>query len=139
MQKAVSIPVFGNGNVFSPEDCARMLDTTNCAGIALGRIAIARPWIFAELTEGFKPYPELYKKVVLKMAHLLWSYFKQNRAIKLFKKFALYFCANFVFGNSILNGFIKAKTKEDIIKYIQKTFNPCPQLAPNPNTLLFAG
>ena len=139
VQKAVSIPVFGNGNVFSPEDCARMLDTTNCAGIALGRIAIARPWIFAELTEGFEPYPELYRKVALKMAHLVWSCFEQSRAIKLFKKFTLYFCANFVFGNSILNGFAKAQTKEEIIQYIQKTFNPCPQLAPRPNTLLFAG
>ncbi|WP_457570505.1 tRNA dihydrouridine synthase [Desulfovulcanus sp.] len=139
VQKAVSIPVFGNGNVFSSEDCARMLNTTNCAGIALGRIAIARPWIFAELTEGFKPYPELYLEVALKMAQLLWTYFEPARAIKLFKKFALYFCANFVFGNSILNGFIKAQTKEDIIKYIQKTLIPCPQLAPNPNSLLFSG
>ncbi|MBT8762918.1 tRNA-dihydrouridine synthase family protein [Desulfohalobiaceae bacterium Ax17] len=139
VQKAVSIPVFGNGNVFSPEDCARMLDTTNCAGIALGRMAIAKPWIFAEMTEGFEPYPELYPQVALKMVELLWTYFEPTRAIKLFKKFALYFCANFVFGNSILNGFMKVQTKENIIKYIEKTFTPCPQLAPKPNSILFSG
>jgi tRNA-dihydrouridine synthase B len=42
VKAAVSIPVFGNGNVFDGDDCLRMLQTTGCDGVSLGRIAIAR-------------------------------------------------------------------------------------------------
>ncbi len=50
VKAAVSIPVFGNGDVFDQADCLRMLQTTGCDGVALGRLAIARPWVFAEWT-----------------------------------------------------------------------------------------
>ena len=50
VQQAVTIPVFGNGNLFTPEDGIRMLTQTGCQGLSLGRMAVARPWIFAQWT-----------------------------------------------------------------------------------------
>src|SRR5262249_60616973 len=44
-----SIPVFGNGDVRSLADAARMLETTGCAGLALGRGALLNPWFFQHL------------------------------------------------------------------------------------------
>src|SRR5436309_12361768 len=44
------IPVFGNGDVMSIADAARMIDETGCAGIAIGRGALANPWIFRQLS-----------------------------------------------------------------------------------------
>ena len=44
------IPVFGNGDVRSIADAARMIDETGCSGIAIGRGALADPWIFRQLT-----------------------------------------------------------------------------------------
>lgn len=45
---AVSIPVFGNGDVVDL-DSARELLATGVAGLAVGRGAMGRPWFFAEL------------------------------------------------------------------------------------------
>jgi tRNA-dihydrouridine synthase B len=42
------IPVFGNGDVRSIQDAARMIADTGCHGIALGRGALANPWIFRQ-------------------------------------------------------------------------------------------
>ena len=42
------IPVFGNGDVRSVADAARMIEDTGCAGIAIGRGALANPWIFRQ-------------------------------------------------------------------------------------------
>ena len=44
------IPVFGNGDVLSIADAARMIEDTGCDGIAIGRGALANPWIFRQLS-----------------------------------------------------------------------------------------
>ncbi|MDR0916741.1 MAG: tRNA dihydrouridine synthase DusB [Oscillospiraceae bacterium] len=46
--RAVSIPVVGNGDVFSGADAARMLELTGCAAVMIGRGAFGNPWIFRE-------------------------------------------------------------------------------------------
>lgn len=51
VKKAVSIPVFGNGDVFSAADGLRMLEQTGCDGIAVGRGADGNPWIFSQLKQ----------------------------------------------------------------------------------------
>jgi nifR3 family TIM-barrel protein len=43
------IPVFGNGDVRTIADAARMIEETGCHGIAIGRGALADPWIFRQL------------------------------------------------------------------------------------------
>lgn len=46
----VSIPVFGNGDVKTPEDAKRMLDV-GCDGVMIGRAAIGNPWLFKQTKE----------------------------------------------------------------------------------------
>jgi nifR3 family TIM-barrel protein len=42
------IPVFGNGDVRNVADAAKMIAETGCHGIAIGRGALADPWIFRQ-------------------------------------------------------------------------------------------
>jgi nifR3 family TIM-barrel protein len=47
------VKVFGNGDIWGAEDAEEMLRTTGVDGVAIGRGAIGRPWIFKELAEYF--------------------------------------------------------------------------------------
>jgi tRNA-dihydrouridine synthase B len=46
---AVPVPVFGNGDIGTPEGAAHRLRTSGCRGIAIGRAARGRPWIFGQI------------------------------------------------------------------------------------------
>ena len=46
--RAVSIPVYGNGDCIEPGDMVRRMEETGVAGILVGRGALRNPWIFAQ-------------------------------------------------------------------------------------------
>lgn len=49
--QSVSIPVIGNGDVWTPADALRMLEETGCAGVMIGRGCMGNPWIFSRLAQ----------------------------------------------------------------------------------------
>ena len=101
VKEAVGIPVFGNGDVFHEEDCLRMLGTTGCDGVALGRIALARPWVFAQWSDGFRPPPEIYGACAVSLVQLMVRYFGERAALRRFHRFSRYYGANFRFGHTL--------------------------------------
>jgi len=47
------IPVLGNGDIWEAKDALRMMRTTGCAGVIVGRGCLGRPWLFADLARMF--------------------------------------------------------------------------------------
>jgi len=49
VKRAVSIPVFGSGDVWSAADALRMVRETGCDAVMVARGALGNPWIFSQL------------------------------------------------------------------------------------------
>ena len=64
-RNVTGMPIIGNGDVKTPADAQRMLETTGCDFVMVGRAALGNPWIFRELLGGPKPTPEERGAVVL--------------------------------------------------------------------------
>lgn len=54
VKQAVSVPVFGNGDVRSGADAVRMMDQTGCDAVIVGRAAQGNPWIFREIAAALR-------------------------------------------------------------------------------------
>jgi nifR3 family TIM-barrel protein len=137
IKDAVSIPVFGNGNLFNPSDGIKMINQTGCQGLSLGRMAVSRPWIFAQWTKGFVPGEDIYHFTALRLTHLLSRHYEDHFAVKMFKKFAPYFCANFKFSQAMLKKLIKADTMAEIRINIEQLLDVPPETLSTPNLTLF--
>ncbi len=133
VKSAVSVPVFGNGNVFDAADCQRMIAETGCDGVVLGRLAVARPWIFAQWTEGFRPTEDVYRSTALDLIDLLIGHFDPPTALRRYAKFAAYFAANFKFGHFFFSLVHKAKTIDALKAAVSTFFDTTPEIALRPH------
>jgi nifR3 family TIM-barrel protein len=53
-QTVTSVPVLGNGDIWSADDALRMVHETGCDGVVVGRGCLGRPWLFGDLAAAFR-------------------------------------------------------------------------------------
>ena len=53
-QAVTTIPVLGNGDIWSADDALRMVAETGADGVVVGRGCLGRPWLFADLEAAFE-------------------------------------------------------------------------------------
>ncbi|WP_047399494.1 tRNA dihydrouridine synthase DusB [Chryseobacterium ginsenosidimutans] len=74
----IEIPIFGNGDIDSPEKALEYKQKYACDGIMIGRAAIGYPWIFNEIKHFFKtgehlPAPKIEDRLLAVRQHAEWS------------------------------------------------------------------
>lgn len=100
------IPVIANGGIFSVQDAKDCLTVSGADGLMLGRGAVIRPWLFAEIArelcgsdiaEPAVSLPAVYGSFV----DLLNGHFRPERRLGRLKQFTTYFARNYAFGHHL--------------------------------------
>jgi len=93
IKRAVSIPVFANGDIDSPQKARQVLDATGVDGLLIGRAAQGRPWIFREIqhylqTGELLPAPQLIEVEGILMEHLaaLHAFYGEVMGVRIARK-----------------------------------------------------
>ncbi len=103
LKAAVStVPVLGNGDIWEAHDALRMMRTTGCDGVVVGRGCLGRPWLFRDLTDMFEgrgpmPAPTLHGIFDLMRDHaaLLVDWFGESTGIRSFRKHGAWYTKGF--------------------------------------------
>ncbi|NLK75783.1 MAG: tRNA dihydrouridine synthase DusB [Clostridiales bacterium] len=121
VKEAVSIPVIGSGDVFSPIDAKRMIDITGCDGVMIARGARGNPWIFehikAYLETGIimdKPDFATVKEMILRHGSMAVKYKGEFTGIREMRKHVAWYTAGYP-GSSRLRRMVnEIETMEDL-------------------------
>ncbi|TDI71657.1 MAG: tRNA dihydrouridine synthase DusB [Bacteroidetes bacterium] len=134
----INIPIFGNGDIDSPEKAKTYKEKYQVDGMMLGRAAIGYPWIFREIKHFLKtgeklPPPRLDERIETVKKHLLfsleWKGPKQG-IFEMRRHYTNYFkgIPNF---KSVRMKLVEADTKDkvlEILKRIPGQFQPAMEV-----------
>ncbi len=110
-----SVPVLGNGDIWSAEDALRMVAETGCDGVVVGRGCLGRPWLFGDLAAAFggistgstteaKAEPTLGEvaRAFKRHAELLVEFFDdENRACRDIRKHVAWYFKGYAVGGEL--------------------------------------
>jgi tRNA-dihydrouridine synthase len=105
--------------------------------VALGRIAIARPWTFAEWCNGFRPGSDIFESTAKRLLGLTARHFDEKAAVRRFRKFVFYFAANFRFGHTLFAMVQNSSGLHEIQEALDAFFTTPPELTSAPNMNYF--
>lgn len=97
VKQSVTIPVYANGDVFTPQDGVAILKATGCDGVLVGRGAMGNPWLFGQVKKALNgesyTLPTLEERVNLALRHtrMLVDWKGEPYAIKEMRKHASWY------------------------------------------------
>ncbi|MBF6466207.1 tRNA dihydrouridine synthase DusB [Nocardia beijingensis] len=111
-EAVTSIPVLGNGDIFSAADAVRMMDETGCDGVVVGRGCLGKPWLFAELQAALRgePLPEppdlgRVGAVLYRHGALLSEHVGEEKAMRDLRKHMAWYLMGFPVGSDLRRAF----------------------------------
>lgn len=127
VKEAVSIPVIGNGDIFTPEDAGRMLRETGCDGIMIARGAKGNPWLFKRVIHYLdtgevleEPSTEEIQEMILRHGRMLSDYKGEKTAMRQMRGHMAWYTKGMPHSASLRNEINQVETLEGLVELLDR-------------------
>jgi nifR3 family TIM-barrel protein len=127
-ETVTSVPVLGNGDIWSADDALRMVAETGCDGVVVGRGCLGRPWLFGDLAAAFsgetlKAEPALGEvaKAFYRHAELLVEFFDdEDRACRDIRKHVAWYFKGYAVGGELRAALATSSSLDEIAELLSR-------------------
>ena len=129
MKEWLVLPVIANGGIFSVLDAKECLAVSGADGLMLGRGAVVRPWLFAEIAR--EVYGHAVAEPVVSLPALYGSFLDNLEVLRppyrlgRLKEFTHYFARNYQFGHHLASRVQSSETVEEARERAGVFFEQC--------------
>jgi tRNA-dihydrouridine synthase B len=127
VKQELGIPVFGNGDVKTPQDAVRMFNDVGCDGVMIGRAALHNPFIFRDIVayvSGETVHDEVERRIEAMTRYLAkidgapqidkWKLHKARTVLGWFSK-------GIPHGKDLRQGLAEITSIADVIRLLERT------------------
>ncbi len=129
-------PIIGNGDVKTVADAHRMLETTRCDFVMIGRGALGNPWLFRQLEGGAAPTPAERCATVLEHFHQHLAFCGPARnvppdapavkrelpAVSQFRKHLAWYAHGLYGASAFRNNVNRLESAKDVVEAVERFF-----------------
>lgn len=131
---SISIPVFANGDLSTPEQARQVLDYTGAQGLMIGRGAQGNPWIFRQLSHYLEsgeilpdPEPAEIHAVMCKHLRRLHTFYGPVHGVRVARKHIGWYLKNQPESKHVLYDLMRVKTAKEQFRLLEQHFFTSPQ------------
>ena len=121
VKQAVTVPVFGNGDIRCGRDARRMIEETGCDAVIVGRAAQGNPWIFREIAAALRngnalpPTPRERVDMAIRHYNLEMALYGEKRATLEMRKHIAWYVHGMKGASRFRDGINQMNSAEDVL------------------------
>lgn len=124
-ETVASIPVLGNGDIWTARDALDMMSRTGCDGVVVGRGCLGRPWLFRDLGDALSGRPPQtppnsgeVADIMTRHAVLLVEHFGERVGIALFRKHPPWYLKGFPAGPVLRDALARVESVDQLFEIL---------------------
>ncbi|MCL3776542.1 MULTISPECIES: tRNA dihydrouridine synthase DusB [unclassified Actinomyces] len=139
LKEATSLPVLGNGDLWTGDDALRMVRETGCDGVVVGRGCQGRPWLFADIVSALhgshqRTRPDLDRviEVIEEHGRLLAQEMGEQRGVRDLRKHVGWYLKGYPVGGAARDALMRVGTLEELHEALAAMRARLPEVVPYP-------
>lgn len=139
LKEATDMPVLGNGDVWTGDDALRMMRTTGCDGVVVGRGCQGRPWLFADIVAALhgsatRAHPDVdaVMAVIEEHGRLLAAEMGEDRGVRDLRKHLSWYLKGYPVGGRARQRLMHVGTLADLHEALTSMRRRLPEEVPYP-------